>query len=187
MRAASALVGGMLMFLLGISSAWARVDLKPGQPAPLFAAVNHRGEPFSLEQRRGQGWTVLFFYPKADTPGCTKQACAFRDANRVIRELGAEVYGISGDTVKSQAAFHAKYKMTFDLLADPDAKVIAQFGAKLPLLKLSRRWTFLIDPELNIRWVERDVDPMLDAERIADQLRRLQGAAPPPKATPGAP
>ncbi len=185
MKAAAAMFGGLIMLTLGIGSALAGEKLATGQPAPLFELSNQQGETFSLEQRRGRGWTVLFFYPKADTPGCTRQACAFRDANRVIRELGAEVYGISGDTVKAQARFHAKYKLTFDLLADPRAKVIAAYGAKLPLLKISRRWTFLLDPDLNIRWVERDVDPMLDAERIAAQLRKLGAAKPaPPEAAP---
>jgi peroxiredoxin Q/BCP len=150
------------------------------QKAPLFTATTHEGTPFSLAERQGKGWTVLFFYPKADTPGCTRQACAFRDSIRVIRELGAEVYGISGDTIEDQAAFHAKHHLTFTLLADPAAEVISAYGAKYPLLKVARRWTFVLDPELRIRWVDKDVDPMLDARRVAEQIRALQGGQPTP-------
>lgn len=182
--------------ILGVlSMAWfstaAAAELKLGDPAPLFEAQTHEGQPFRLEDRRGKGWTVLYFYPKADTPGCTKQACAFRDANRVIRELGAEIYGISADEVADQAGFHAKYHLTFTLLADPEAKVVSQWGAKLPLIKLAKRWTFLLDPDLRVRWLDRDVDPMLDAQHVAEELRKLQAAdaaaAPPAAPTPAAP
>ncbi|MDY0062020.1 MAG: peroxiredoxin [Myxococcota bacterium] len=169
------LLGGLLMALAIFGSSTAAAAPGVGSQAPLFTATAHDGSTFSLADRQGKGWTVLFFYPKADTPGCTKQACAFRDANAVIRELGAEVYGISGDSVKDQAAFHAKYRLTFPLLADPEARVIQLFDAKLPLVKVSKRWTFILDPTLTIRWVEKDVDPMLDAQRVADELKRLQG------------
>jgi peroxiredoxin Q/BCP len=101
--------------------------------------------------------------PKAGTPGCTKQASAFRDGITVIRSEGADVYGISTDTVEAQAAFHKEHQLAFTLLADPDGTVTNAYGAKMPLLTMSRRWTFIIDPALTIRQVQHDVDPALDA------------------------
>lgn len=152
----------------------APAPLQPEDPAPLFAAADDAGKTFSLESRRGS-WTVLYFYPKSGTPGCTKQACAFRDGIDAVRKTGAEVYGISRDSVKRQRAFKAKHRLPFTLLADADGKVIKAYGAG-GLMGFSKRWTFLIDPELKIRWVEKDVDPALDAQRVAAELTRLQSA-----------
>jgi peroxiredoxin Q/BCP len=103
--------------VLLVSSALA-VDLKSGDPAPRFTAKTHEGREFRLEDRKGQ-WTVLYFYPKAGTPGCTRQACAFRDGIAAIRAEGADVFGISTDTVESQAEFHEDEHLSFTLLADP--------------------------------------------------------------------
>lgn len=148
-------------------------ELKAGDPAPLFTTKTHKGEAFDLAARKGQ-WTVLYFYPKANTPGCTKQACAFRDSIQVIRDEGAEVYGISTDTVESQAAFHEEQHLTFTLLADPEGDVTKAYGAKMPILTMARRWTFIIGPDLTIRQVERDVDPSQDAKRVATEIARLK-------------
>ena len=150
-------------------------ELKVGSEAPLFTVQNHKGEEFKLENRKGQ-WTVLFFYPKADTPGCTTQACAFRDNIEKIRSQGAEIYGISADKVPDQAAFHKKHKLNFELLADHDSKVIGLYGSKMPMMKFSKRWTFIIDPELKIRSIEKDVDPAMDALKVAEQIKKMKGA-----------
>jgi peroxiredoxin Q/BCP len=168
------LVGGALVCA---PMSRAATELKPGDAAPLFTAQTQGGETFDLASRRGQ-WTVLFFYPKAGTPGCTKQVCAFRDSVRTIRAAGAEVYGISADTVEAQAAFHKEHQLAFTLLADPDGTVIAAYGTKMPLLPMSKRWTFIIDPELKIRQVQHDVDPALDAQRVAAEIARLKNASP---------
>jgi len=146
-----------------------------GSTAPLFTLKNQNGKDFSLASRKGAGWTVLYFYPKAETPGCTKQACAFRDSIKKIRALNAEVYGISTDTVEAQAAFHKHHQLQFDLLADPDGAVVSQYSGKIPLLGMAKRRTFILDPELNIRAVKKDVDPALDAQQVADELKALQG------------
>ena len=145
-----------------------------GSPAPQFTLKNQNGADFSLASRKDAGWTVLYFYPKAETPGCTKQACAFRDSIKRIRALKAEVYGISTDTVEEQAAFHKHHKLQFDLLADPDGAVVAQYSGKIPLLGMAKRRTFILDPELNIRAIKKDVDPALDAQQVADELKALQ-------------
>ncbi len=148
--------------------------LKVGQPAPTFQLKAQDGSEIDLAARQGQGWTVLYFYPKAGTPGCTTQACAFRDAIKAIRDQNAEVYGISTDEVKDLLEFHQKHKLSFTLLSDPDAKVTEAYGVKMPVLNMAKRWTFIVDPNLSIRWIEDDVDPALDAQRVAASLKELQ-------------
>ena len=170
-----ALFAVVLPVVLLLSSVHA-VDLKPGDPAPRFTAKTQDGGEFKLEDRKGQ-WTVLYFYPKAGTPGCTKQACAFRDGIAAIRAEGADVFGISTDTVESQAAFHEEEHLSFTLLADPDGAVTNAYGAKWPILTMSKRWTFIIDPTLTIRQIQHDVDPAEDAKRVAAEIARLKGAA----------
>ena len=148
-------------------------DLKINDMAPLFKAKNQAGVEFDLASRKGK-WTVLYFYPKAGTPGCTKQACAFRDSVKKIRDLGAEVYGISTDTIEDQAKFHKEHHLSFDLLADPEAKVTELYGAKMPVVKVAKRWTFIIDPQLKVKNVLRDVDPAVDSERVVDEIKKLK-------------
>ena len=163
----------ILLAIVFISLKGETMELKTGNPAPLFTTKNHEGTPFSLSDRTGK-WTVLYFYPKADTPGCTKQACAFRDSIEKIRELGAEVYGVSSDTVESLKKFHEKYHLNFPLLADPKAEIINSYEAKMPLLKIAKRWTFIVGPELKIRSIDQDVDPAMDAKKVAETIRELQ-------------
>ncbi len=149
--------------------------LKVGDPAPLFTARTQDGGTFDLAQRKGQ-WTVLYFYPKSGTPGCTKQADGFRDGIAPIREQGADVFGISTDTVEAQAQFHKDQGLPFTLLADPDGVVTEMYGAKMPVLTIAKRWTFVIDPTLTIR----EVDPPADAKRVAGEIARLKSGAAPP-------
>jgi len=167
-----------LVVLTAVARPVGGTELQAGQPAPLFTAKTQDGIGFDLASRKGQ-WTVLYFFPKAGTPGCTKQACAFRDNIALIRDQGADVYGISTDTVESQAAFHKEQQLPFTLLADPDGAVTEKYGAKMPLLTMAKRWTFIIDPTLTIQQVDRDVDPATDAQRVADEIARLKSVAPP--------
>ena len=146
---------------------------KVGSPAPLFQARTDQGKTFDLSERKGK-WTVLYFYPKAETPGCTKQACAFRDSIAKIRTLNADVFGISADSVAAIAGFHENHHLNFTLLADPDDEVISKYGVKMPVIKMAKRWTFIIDPELRIRSVETDVDPVKDADKTAAEIKTLQ-------------
>ena len=148
-------------------------DLKPVDPAPGFVLKTDAGANFDLQSLKGQ-WTVLYFYPKADTPGCTKQACAFRDSISKIRRLGAEIYGVSTDDVEALKSFKKKHSLNFVLLADPELKAVKAYGTKMPVVNMSKRWTFIIGPDMRIRAVERDVDPVLDAERTEAALQDLQ-------------
>ena len=163
-----------LAALIFVTAHRAMADLNVGDTAPSFSLKTQDGINFNLEQRKGQGWTVLYFYPKAETPGCTKEACAFSDSIDKVRSLGAEVYGISADTVREQRAFHNNHHLKFDLLADPNGDVITLYGAKMPLVTMAKRWTFILDPELVIRSVDRDVDPVKDADRVAAELQELK-------------
>ena len=163
----------LLVFSFMITETSLANDVKVNELAPTFKVKNQDGKDFDLSSRKGQ-WTVLYFYPKAGTPGCTKQACAFRDSISKIREQGADVFGISADTVEAQKGFHKEHHLNFDLLADPDDKVINLYGAKMTLLKMSHRWTFILDPELKIKNIMKDVDPVLDADRVAQEISKLK-------------
>lgn len=159
--------------LMSLSLSAGAVELKVGDLSPTFTAKTHLGEEFDLKSRAGK-WTVLYFYPKAETPGCTKQACAFRDNIKKIQAQGAEVFGISTDTVADQLAFHKNHQLNFTLLADPQAEIANLFGAKMPVMKVSKRWTFLLDGELKIRSIDRDVDPVTDAVKVAQKIAELK-------------
>lgn len=131
---------GVILTTLG-----AKADVKVGDAAPSFSVQTHEGQLFDLQSRKGS-WTVLYFYPKADTPGCTKQACAFRDSIDEIRRLGADIFGISVKTAEEQMAFHKKYHLNFTLLADKDAAVAKAYGTLMPVIKISKRWTIYNRP-----------------------------------------
>ena len=147
-----------------------------GEKAPDFELKTQNGQTFKLDSRAGKGWTVLYFYPKAGTPGCTTQACAFRDAIKLITDQNAEVYGISTDDLPALADFHKKHHLNFSLLADPYGQTSEAYGVKLPMVNMAKRWTFIIDPELVIRDINEDVDPAKDAMVVAERLMKLKAS-----------
>ena len=102
--------------------------IQTGEPAPPFTLTDGSGRPVSLEGLAGRH-VVLYFYPKDDTPGCTKEACGFRDAWDELQELGAVVLGVSPDQADSHARFAEKYRLPFPLLSDPDQSVMKAYGA----------------------------------------------------------
>lgn len=162
-----------LLSILGLSVNSQAAELKVGDQAPPFKVKTQDGKDFSLSDRQGK-WTVLYFYPKAETPGCTKQACAFRDSIEKIRSQGADVFGVSADTVEDQAKFHKNHNLNFTLLADADLSIINAYGAKMPVMKMSHRWTFIIDPNLKIRAIDKSVDPVKDADKVAQMIGKLK-------------
>jgi peroxiredoxin Q/BCP len=151
-----------------------KAELKVGDAAPAVHLKTDGGADFDLTSRKGR-WTVLYFYPKAETPGCTKQACSFRDKIQGIRDLGADVFGVSADDVEALKNFKSHHKLNFVLLADPQHAAIGAYGTQMQGRPLSKRWTFIIDPTLKIASVDKDVDPVLDAERVASKIRELKG------------
>lgn len=148
-------------------------NLKVGANAPLFTLKDQFGNNFNLADQKGK-WTVLYFYPKAETPGCTKQACAFRDNIKQITSLGANVYGVSVNSVDDQLQFTNKHQINFPLLADEKGEITKLYGTKMAVLNISKRWTFIVGPDLKIMEVAKDVDPVLDASRVAKKITDLQ-------------
>jgi len=102
--------------------------IQEGKAAPAFTLANQDGEKISLKDFRGRD-VILYFYPKDDTPGCTKEACGFRDFNKEILALDAVILGVSPDSPESHQKFIDKYSLSFDLLSDPDRKVMTRYGA----------------------------------------------------------
>ncbi len=174
-RLGSTIKKGVFMLSLLTAMGLAHAEkVSVGQQAPLFTLHAQDGSTLDLASRQGKGWTVLYFYPKAGTPGCTTQACAFRDAIKVIRSENADVFGISTDDVENLQKFHKEHQLTFTLLSDPDAKVTEAYGVKMPIVTVAKRWTFILDPSLVIRQIDDDVDPAMDAMRVAKELQKLQ-------------
>jgi peroxiredoxin Q/BCP len=136
--------------------------LEEGTKAPAFTLAADDGSKVKLADLKGAP-VVLYFYPADDTPGCTKEACAFRDRSAELKKLGAKVYGVSPDDVASHVKFRDKYKLNFPLLADPDHKVAEKFGAWREKNMYGRksmgivRSTFLIGPDGVIKRVWRSV------------------------------
>ncbi len=154
--------------------------MQVGDQAPDFALPDQEGRIHRLSDYRGR-WVVLYFYPKDDTPGCTKEACGFRDEKGRLEELGAVVLGVSADGVESHRLFAEKYRLNFPLLADPGRQAIQAYGAwgkKNLYGKVHEgvlRQTFLIDPEGRIAHIWPKVDPEGHAEEVAQVLQGLQG------------
>lgn len=125
------------------------MTLKAGDTAPDFTLPDHHGEPQTLSKLLTNGPVVLFFYPQANTPGCTVQACHFRDLAADFEAVGAQIVGISRDTVEAQASFADKRGFGYPLLADTDRAVAGLYGVKGGLLGLSpvKRSTFVINQD----------------------------------------
>jgi peroxiredoxin Q/BCP len=146
-----------------------------GTPAPDFELTTDTGETVRLADLRGRE-VVLYFYPRDDTPGCTRQACGIRDAWDAFRKTGAEVFGISPDAEASHAKFRQKYGLPFTLLADPDHEVTERYGFWVEKNRYGRtsmgveRSTVVIDADGSVKKVFRRVKPDDHAARVLDAL-----------------
>jgi len=132
--------------------------LAEGDPAPDFTLESDSGEEVTLSSLRGRP-VVLYFYPKDDTPGCTRQACGIRDAWADFQRAGAEVFGISADTQRSHERFKSKYTLPFTLLADPEHRLGEPYGVAQEGKNSYERSTFVIDADGNVTRVLRRVNP----------------------------
>lgn len=145
-----------------------------GDPAPDFVLADQYGEQHALADYRDK-WLVVFFYPKADTPGCTTEACNFRDNIYAIRATGAEVVGISVDSVADQKKFSDKYKLPFTLLSDSDGKVCDAYGVlrNYGVMEVASRQTFLIAPDGSIAKHYATVSPETHTQDVIADLARF--------------
>ncbi len=164
-----------LLFALIFSQQLMADSLKIGDVAPGFTLSDQHMKDISLSDYQGQ-WVVLYFYPKNDTPGCTAEACSFRDNINNLINQQAVILGVSIDSIESHQTFATKFKLPFSLLADADAEVSKRYGALLNLgfMKFAKRHSFIIDPQGVIVKIYRDVDPDKHVEEVLNELKALQ-------------
>ena len=175
------IVGAALIPLLMSPGKANAAILKEGAMAPQFATEMVIGDvvqPVKLSDYRGKK-VILYFYPKDDTPGCTKEACAFRDGYARFQQAGIVVLGCSIQSADAHKAFIKKYSIPFPLLLDPDKKIADAYGAAngIPVLGLDRRITYVIDEQGKIEKVYPKVDPSQHAKEILQALGTPQAPA----------
>jgi peroxiredoxin Q/BCP len=152
--------------------------IDPGGPAPAFSLKNQDGKPVDLAELRGR-WVLVYFYPKADTPGCTRQACSARDHSADYKAANAVVLGVSPDPVPDLRAFADKYGLAFTLLSDEGGEVAQRYGAWVEKHRYGRtyhgneRSSVLVDPEGNVARVFREVKPAEHDDLVLGALREL--------------
>ncbi len=159
----------------GLLSSSNASEIEIGQPAPSFELLDQNEELQILSNYQGK-WVVLYFYPKDDTPGCTKEACAFRDDIAILQALNIIVLGVSVDSIESHSKFAEKYSLQFPLLSDPEGRVARQYGSLTSLgpLKLAKRHTFIIDPDGNVAKIFRKVVPAEHSDEVIPNIKLLQ-------------
>ncbi len=149
------------------------------QKAPAFALPDQEGRERALKKYLGK-WVALYFYPKDDTPGCTAEACSFRDGYAKLKRAGIVVLGVSADSVKSHKKFSEKYSLPFPLLADEEKGVVTQYGVLRTKQFMGReyigisRTTFLIDPMGKIAKIYENMKPDDHAEEILADVKKLK-------------
>jgi peroxiredoxin Q/BCP len=145
-----------------------------GSEAPGFRLQDQNGDWHSLADYRGD-WLAVYFYPKDDTPGCTTEACSFRDNIYAFEAIGAKIVGISVDDVASHKEFSDKYKLPFTLLADESGDTARAYGVlrDFKLLKLASRQSFIVDPEGVVARHYPDVDPETHTAEVLADLQSL--------------
>ena len=153
-------------------------ELEVGMDAPPFALPDQTGKLQNLSDYR-EKWVVVYFYPKDDTPGCTAEACRFRDDIVELNNLGAQVIGVSIDNTASHAEFAKKYGLPFPLLADTDGAVATKYGSlwKLGPVRFAKRHTFIIAPDGRIAKIYRSVNPKQHSQEVIADLKHLQSSS----------
>ena len=149
--------------------------LKSGEDAPHFSLPDNQGRQVSLSEFKGK-WVVLYFYPKDDTPGCTTEACHFRDDFKLLENLGAQVIGMSIDDSFSHKKFAEKYNLPFPLLSDASGEVASLYGAlnNFLVIKLAKRYTYLINPQGKIAKIYLSVNTSKHSQEIIEDLKKLK-------------
>lgn len=146
--------------------------LRPGEPAPDFEATDRNGNIVSLKSLSAHP-VILYFYPKDDTPGCTAEACSFRDSMGILRQHGVTVVGVSVDSEASHARFSSKYNLDFRLLTDRERKIVAAYGVETPF-NTARRVTYIIGTDGIIKHVFTNVNTKTHAEDVLRKIEELK-------------
>ena len=149
-----------------------QATLQIGDTAPELKLKDQHGDLVFLRDYAGR-WVVLYFYPKDDTPGCTREACNFRDGSERLAAFNVQVLGVSVDSRESHESFARKFKLNFPVLADSTKKITRAYGA-LAFYRLARRMTFIIDPQGKIRKIFKSVNPKIHVEEVVQALTELQ-------------
>ncbi|MAG59809.1 thioredoxin-dependent thiol peroxidase [Candidatus Woesebacteria bacterium] len=174
-------IGSTILFIVvGKWGIMQHMDLKVGQTSPSFALPDQDEKKHRLSDYRGQ-WVLIYFYPKDDTPGCTKEACGIRDNFSEFGKLDVKVVGISADSPARHKKFAEKYDLPFTLLADEEKKVLGKYGVWARKKMMGReymgilRTSFLVDPKGKIAKIYENVKPEGHAEEILKDLAQLKG------------
>ena len=149
--------------------------LKPGSKAPDFTLASTSGRNFSFHRDHAGKPAILYFYPKDFTPVCTAEACEFRDTFDFFRDSDMDVFGISRDDVPTHQRFKEAHKLPFELLADVDGKVAAKYKATVPILKFTRRITYLLDKDHTI--VAAYENLFASAKHVEEMVKRIRSGA----------
>jgi len=147
--------------------------LKIGDKLPDFSAKDTNGTIFNSQDYRGKQPLVIYFYPKDNTPGCTTQACGFRDNYQEFKDLGAEVIGISSDSVQSHLKFKSKFNLPFILLSDHDKKLRRIFGVQNNLFVIPGRETFVIDKNGSVALMFNSMSATIHIEKALQTVKKL--------------
>ncbi len=168
----------LLLVLLTVAAAPALSQPQAGDPAPDFRLQDQNGDWHTLADYRGQ-WITLYFYPKDDTPGCTTEACAFRDNIFAFDKIGAVVLGVSLDDVASHAEFAEKYSLPFPLLADSGSDTAKAYGvlSSMGSFRMAKRETFVIDPQGQIAKHYSKVSPATHTAQVLGDIETMIAAA----------
>jgi len=165
----------VLMIAVGLGAARSAEQVVVGDPAPDFELRDQNGQLHAIEDYRDK-WVALYFYPKDGTPGCTTEACEFRDNIFAFRRLNCQILGVSLDDEESHKAFAEEHGLPFPLLADTTGSAADAYGVKTRMLgmTMAKRQTFLIDPDGRVARHYADVDPDKHSAEIIADLEKLQ-------------
>lgn len=145
--------------------------LSAGDPAPNFSAKNQEGKLVQLSDFKNK-FVLIYFYPKDDTPGCTKEACSFRDQYTEIKKMNAVVLGVSRQDAKSHQQFRSKHRLPFDLLVDSDGALAKSMGVDtMPIIGLTKRKSLLIGPDGKVIRFYQDVDPSTHTQEVLKDIK----------------
>ena len=148
--------------------------LPVGSPAPDVVGEDAQGKMVKLSDQKGK-LAVVYFYPRDGTPGCTTQACAFRDAFDRLEKAGVVVFGVSRDSAESHRKFRAEHNLPFPMVADESGDIGKAYGVPSKLVVMESRVTFLIDADGKVARVWPDVDPAVDAQRVLETAAKMRG------------